>query len=58
VAPGIPFGAVEVKGEAAGAGFFLFAFGFFFSLLLLIWPFAMLPSCLSRSPPESLSRLW
>jgi hypothetical protein len=37
-----------VNGEAAGASFFLFlsAFGFFFSRLLLIWPFAILSSLL------------
>jgi hypothetical protein len=37
-------GAVEAKGEAEGAAFFLFAFGFFFSRLLLIWPFATVSS--------------
>ena len=36
---GFPRGAVG-NGEAVGETFFLFAFGFFFSRLLLFWPFA------------------
>jgi hypothetical protein len=37
-------GADEAKGEAVAAAFFLFAFGFFFSRLLLFWPFATVSS--------------
>jgi hypothetical protein len=37
-------GAAEAKGEAVGAAFFLFAFGFFFSRLLLCCPFATVSS--------------
>jgi hypothetical protein len=41
----------SVNGETAGALFFLFfsAFGFFFSRLLLIWPFATLSSLCLRN---------
>jgi hypothetical protein len=40
---GLPGRAVEANGEAVGTTFVLFvlfAFGFFFSRLLLFWPFA------------------
>jgi hypothetical protein len=41
---GFPRGAVEANGEAVGETFFLTAFGFFFSRLLLFWPFATVSS--------------
>jgi hypothetical protein len=43
-----PVSRAELNGEASGALFFLFlsAFGFFFSRLLLNWPFAILSSLL------------
>jgi hypothetical protein len=41
---GFPRGAVAANGEAVGETFFLFAFGFFFSRLLLFWPFATVSS--------------
>jgi hypothetical protein len=43
-----PVSRTGVNGEATGALFFLFlsAFGFFFSRLLRIWPFAILISLL------------
>jgi len=47
-----PLPVTSVNGEAAGALFFLFfsALGFFFSRLLLNWPFATLSSlCLRRT---------
>jgi hypothetical protein len=37
---GFSRGAVAANGEAVGETLFLFAFGFFFSRLLLFWPFA------------------
>jgi len=44
----LPVSRTGVNGDAAGASFFLFlsAFGFFFSRLLLIWPFAISSSLL------------
>jgi hypothetical protein len=41
---GFSRGAVAANGEAVGETFFLFAFGFFFSRLLLFWPFATVSS--------------
>ena len=41
---GFPRGAVEANGEAVGETSFLTAFGFFFSRLLLFWPFATVSS--------------
>jgi hypothetical protein len=46
----LPFIGAEANGETGGAPFFflfLSAFGFFFSRLLLNWPFAMLCSLFS-----------
>jgi hypothetical protein len=53
---GFPRGAVEANGEAVGATFFLFAFGFFFSRLLLFCPFATPSSYAFWSPVRTVSR--
>ena len=48
---GFPRGAVEANGEAVGETSFLTAFGFFFSRLLLFWPFATVSSYGFWYPP-------
>jgi hypothetical protein len=54
---GFSRGAVEANGEAVGATFFLTAFGFFFSRLLLFWPLATVSSYGSVSPASDRYRL-